>query len=269
MSKREDYVKQLQPLLTNSGSYRALEQKIIADSNLPGPRGNLELSYAFGDCFEGVDVSNEQWALLSSWTSIPASEASTNDPKVFLPVCALQALGAIYQKADIARKERIINILKVAANDERWRVREAVAMSFQRVGEKDSRIIESIFKDWIEQASLAEKRAIIASLAHPPILTDKDFVLFCLQMVEDILSSFQALEPKERKTEDFTVLKKGLDYSISVFVAALPEEGFIFLKEWAKAADPAIKKIIKSNLGKSRLTKKYSDQVNEILALLE
>jgi hypothetical protein len=88
-------------------------------------------------------------------------------------------------------------------------------------------------------------------------------------MVEDILSSFQALEPKERKTEDFTVLKKGLDYSISVFVAALPEEGFIFLKEWAKAADPAIKKIIKSNLGKSRLTKKYSDQVNEILALLE
>ena len=64
------------------------------------------------------------------------------------------------------------------------------------------------------------------------------------------------------------MLRKGLEYAISVFVANLPDEGFKFMKKWARKDDPDIKKVLKSNLGKSRLTKIFSQQVNEVLDIL-
>lgn len=268
MGKRDDYVKQLQPLISDITRLNELEIFMITNSNLPGRRANLELSYAFADCFQSINISDIHWHLLNKWISISVLEAPVDDPKEFLPFSAIQALGSLHTLSDTIQKENITNTIKNSANDTRWRIREAVAMAFQRIAENNFAIINEIFSDWINNSSLLEKRAIIATLAHPPILNDDNNVLFCLDITEKILTHIIVLDTNIRKTEEYKALKKGLEYTISVFVEKLPEQGFDLLLNWAQNDNIHIKKIIKQNIGKSRLKKKYSNEINKVLSVL-
>lgn len=108
----------------------------------------------------------------------------------------------------------------------------------------------------------------MAALAHPPILKDKEIARFSLKISDDILNDIVSSSKASRRSEDFTVLSKGLQYALSVFVADLPEEGFDLLKKYAGFNDPDLNKIIKSNLSKSRLTKKYAPMVDEVFAVM-
>jgi len=268
MSKRDEYGIQLKPLIFRS-AFGELEDMLISNSNLPGPRGNLELAYAFADCLKSMQyIDDNLWQNLNKWIEVTVEETPSDSPKEFIPFCAVQALGAIFTYVDSKKKEKIIELFQATANDSRWRVREGVAIGIQWIEEKDFKQAELIFNKWIDDASLLERRAIIAALAHPPVLNDKDNVLFCFKITERILKDLINIGREFRKTEEFRVLRKGLEYAISVFVAKLPNEGFEFMKKWAQKNDPDIKKIIKSNLGKSRLTKKFGQQVNEVLIVL-
>lgn len=268
MGKRDTYIEQLKPISNDITRINELENMLVSNSNLPGRRANLELADAFSDCFEKIEINNVYYNLFKKWVKISEQEAPADDPKEFLPFCAVQAMGALYSGCDKKRKEEIVCILKDKANDSRWRVKEAVAMGFQRIAEKDFKVVSEIFSDWNKEGTFTEKRAIIAALAHPPVLDSRDNVLFCLNITQEILESIMNLDKDIRKSEGYKVLKKGLDYAISVFVEKLPVEGFALLKKWAEVDDVQIKRIIKSNLGKTRLTKKYGDKVNEVMEIL-
>jgi hypothetical protein len=268
MGKKDDCIKIILPLLKDKTSIDELENTLISNSNLPGRRANLEMAFALADCFEKVDASESHWKMLLEWTRISPNDAPTNHPREFLPFCAILSLGSIYNNADKKRKEHIISIIGASASDRRWRIREAVAMGFQRVLEKNFIAIKEIFSEWIKKASLLEKRAILVTLAHPPVLDHKENVIFCFQIADEILQGLLKLNGIERKSEEFAILRKGLEFTISVYVACLPEEGFRFLKKWAQKDDADIKKILKSNLSKPRLIKKYGHMVKEVLAHL-
>ncbi|AOY77783.1 HEAT repeat domain-containing protein [Clostridium formicaceticum] len=268
MGKRDEYEMHLKQLVSKN-AFEELEDMLISNSNLPGPRGNLELAYAFGNCLKAVAcVHDDLWQILNQWATVTAEETPSDGPKEFIPFCAVQALGAIFTFVDSEKKEKIIKLFRVAANDSRWRVREAVAIGLQWIEEEDFRQAEFIFNKWIDDASLLERRAIIAALAHPPVLNHKDNAEFCFEITEKILKDLIKIDKKFRKTEEFRILRKGLEYAVSVFVAKLPDEGFEFMKKWAQEKDADIRKIIKSNLGKSRLTKKFDQQVKEVLGVL-
>ena len=66
------------------------------------------------------------------------------------------------------------------------------------------------------------------------------------------------------RENDFNVLRKGLSFTISVFAAANSELGFNFIKKWI-GKDKDINKIMKENLKKNRLAKKYPEEVKSLL----
>lgn len=267
MSKRSEYFSQIETLLLKQSSDE-IEQLLLVNSNLPGPRANLEFAYAFADHFLN-DFNTYSWNLLQRFLNIELDSDPHNKSTEFLPVCALVALGSFYTKTESPIQKQIVCLLWEFANNSNWRLREAVAMAFQRIEEQDFGVIHSLFNTRIKDASLLEMRAIIAALAHPPILKHEPNTVFCLEVSEIVLNKVVSLGVNQRKTEEFRVLRKGLEYAVSVFVAPLPVQGFAFLAKWAKANDPDIKKILRSNLGKSRLTKKYEEQVEEVLCLLK
>jgi len=265
MGKRSSYLIRLMPLLTGEIPDAGLEELLVSESNLPGPRANLELAWGFADCFEKIVLSEELFALLKKWVGIGADQAPTQHPREFLPFCAIQALGSAYFKAEASKKPEIVDMLKQCAGDSRWRIREAVSMGFQRMAEQDFDAAQRVFSVWIKSSSLVEKRAILAALAHSPLLTDPERVTFCLQITQEVLSEVQTLPKDQRKTEGFRILKQGLEYTISLFVERLPEVGFAYLKRWAEQDDPDIKRIVRSNLNKARLAKKYGSMVHSVL----
>lgn len=128
-------------LAADDSRFDELEAELLTGSNLPGPRANLTLAAAFADCIgashasHSSDVVEAQWALLTRWLAIAEDEAPTGTPREFLPFCATLALGAVYPTAHAARQEEIADRLRELANDGRWRIREAVTIALQRIGE--------------------------------------------------------------------------------------------------------------------------------------
>jgi len=268
MRKTERYAEPLQALLADPKHAPELEAFLTANSGLPGPRGNLELAEAFVGAVTTALMPAAWLQTLYDWAAIDAAQAPTADPREFLPFCAVVAFGALFHTHDCCypcsvpcdcpcwpvQCEHLVEALRRAASDPRWRQREAAAMGLQHLGEGDPKTLRAVLADWLKGSSLLEHRAVLAALAHPPLVAgSKDLARFALKAGDTVLKKLAALPAARRKDEDFRVLVKGLSYALSVFTAALPEEGFALLDRWASSGDPVIRRIVAANLGKSRI----------------
>jgi len=264
-----EYVATLEAMLARPFDADGLAGYLAENSRLPGPRGNLELAAAFANVMSNSTERSGWYPVLIGWAATPADVVPTNDPREFLPFCALFALGAEFIGADERTRSQIAASLRAAASSGRWRTREAVAMGLQRIGESDPSALRALVEQWMEDATLFEQRAIVAALAHPPILGDPSTLQLSLEASRPFVLGIRSLTPAARRTEEFRVLSKGLDYAISVFVAAAPADGFALLRELATIDDRDVHRIVRSNLGKSRLSRPYPTQVAEIWARLK
>lgn len=267
VSRHGDYLEALVPLLDPSEA-AALRAYLLSNSGLPGPRGNLELAAAFADLAGPRALDTPLSETLADWLTMSSDTAPAGDPREFLVFCALQALATAYGAAHAAgSRTQVARLLRDAAGDGRWRIREAAAMGLQRIGEADPPELRRLLEGWRDGATRLEQRALVAALAHPPIL-DRSMALFALDLTRGIVAGVRSLDGTSRRSEDFRVLSKGLEYAISVFVAAAPDEGFALLRELAGMDDRDIRRIVRSNLGKARIATPYADRVAKLLPLV-
>jgi hypothetical protein len=239
-SKVAFYVEKLEEL-KNQDSF------LLKESGLPGPRGNIELAQAF------ADVAEE--SLIKSYISIDPVEAPENSPKVFLTFCGVLGLGTLVNKG----KLDYLKQLKQFASDERWRIREAVAMALQRVGDGDISFLLQEMKEW-SKGNPFEKRAAIAALCEPRLLASGEVSSSVLDILDDVtLSITNSGDTKSKSSE---VLKKGLAYCWSVAIAACPEKGKKLFEKWVRSKDKNVIWIVKQNLKKKRLLKMDKEWVS-------
>jgi hypothetical protein len=130
-------------------------------------------------------------------------------------------------------------------------------MALQHLGEGDPAALRETLASWLNGPSLLEHRAVLAALAHPPLLRARGMARFALRAGNAALKKLAALPAVLRRGEDFRVLVKGLSYALSVLVASLPEEGFALLDRWsgyaASRGDAVLQRILEANRGKRRL----------------
>lgn len=213
---------------------------LLEHSGLPGPRGNIELARAVAE--EG-DVR-----LFEAYLEYEAERAPTGSPYEFLAFCGLLGLGRLLAEGHLA----YLSILRTAASDPRWRIREAVAMALQRLGAADMPRLLMEMKAWGEGTPL-EQRAAAAALCEPSLLNEPRYAREALALLDDITGS--VLEASDRKSEAFKALRKGLAYCWSVAVAALPSEGKARMEAWFGVQDRDIRWVMRQNLKKKRLAR--------------
>jgi hypothetical protein len=232
--------------MTKIESYQAIlrqlpvwEDFLRSESNLPGPRSNLELAYAAADL-----ATPERLEQLLSY--LP--NAAPNTPDEFLALCGTIGLW----RPLYAGQEDILPRLQQLANDPRWRIREGVAMALQLLGDKNmDRLITSI-QPW-KDGSYYEQRAAAAALCEPRLLKNREHARSVLAMLDHITQNIAASQ--ETKTDAFKTLVKGMSYCWSVAVAALPEDGKIRFEAWMDCDNKIIQTILRENLKKNRLIK--------------
>ena len=213
---------------------------LLKESGLPGPRGNLELAHV---------VANEgSLPLFQRYITYTIDKAPTNSPYEFLAFCGVVGLGRLLAEGD----EGILTTLRTFASDSRWRIREAVAMALQRLGEVDMRRLIAEMKEWSSGTPL-EQRAAVAALCEPKLLGQAKHVKAVLQVLDRVTLSLE--QSGDRKGEDFLTLRKGLGYCWSVAVAALPIEGKKQMEKWLARSDKDVQWIMKENLKKQRLAR--------------
>jgi hypothetical protein len=227
---------------------------LMQESGLPGPRGNLELAQAAAD--EG---RREQF---EHWLTYDAKRAPVNSPEEFLAFCGVVGLGKLLAEG----QTRFWPKLRRCASDPRWRTREGVAMALQRLGDADMEALLTAMADW-SKGNLLEKRATAAALCEPRLLSDPRQVSRVLKILSDITASI--LKVEDRKTEEMTVLRKGLGYAWSVAVAADPDAGRPAMEKWLACSDKDVRWIMKENLKKDRLRRMDAAWVKKWAAQLE
>ncbi len=213
---------------------------LLRESGLPGPRGNLELAQVV------ADLGTQE--LFERYLSYDADQAPANSPYEFLAFCGVVGLGRLLAEG----KSEMLATLHRCASDRRWRIREAVAMALQRLGDVDMSALIQAMKPWSTGTPL-EQRASAATLCEPRLLGQAKHARAVLRILDNITASLRKVE--NRKSEDFLALRKGLGYCWSVAVAALPDEGKRLMEKWLADTDPDVRWIMKENLKKNRLAR--------------
>ncbi len=210
------------------------------ESGLPGPRGNLELAEAVAE-LAGPDQVE---ALL---TSTDAREPE-NTPGVFVLFCGVAAHGRLVARGDWTRISR----LRGYASDARWRVREAVAIALQYIGDADMPALVKEMYTWV-RGTWYERRAAAAALAEPRLLKSKPVIAEVLGLLDAMMADLSAAA--DARDDSFKACRQTLGYAWSVVVAAAPPIGKPAMEKWLRRQEPQVTWVMNQNLGKARLTR--------------
>jgi hypothetical protein len=216
-----------------------LDAALLAGSRLPGPRANLELVQAAADI--GAEADFRRWI---------ATDPAGDGPIEFLPVCALVGFGRLAAE----RHPQAIGVLREWAGDPRWRVREAVAMGLQRLGDADLDRLLAEVRLW-GVGNAFERRAAVAALSEPRFLTEPRALAELLDLLDDCTGAFARL--RAAGDAGCEALRKALGYAWSVAVSAAPGTGRPRMERWLRttADDRDIAWIMRQNLRKARLSR--------------
>jgi hypothetical protein len=119
---------------------------------------------------------------------------------------------------------------------------------------------------WIEAGNWLEMRAAAAALAEPNWLALPARIEWALGLHQKIIRAIA--EAKDRKAEEFLILRQALGYSLSVVVSGAPVMGFAYLRSLVDTNDSDILWILKSNLKKKRLVKNFPEEVKDVVLSL-
>ncbi len=132
-------------------------------------------------------------------------------------------------------------------------MREGVTIALQRLGMLDMPRLTKEMDAWARSDSAYVQRAAAAGLCEPPLLKDEGHVRQVLQILDRITRSLAAT--KDRKSDQFKVLRQALGYCWSVAAAAAPEHGRPFILKWLESDDPDVQWIMRTNLAKARMAR--------------
>lgn len=211
---------------------RDWEPYLRAHSNLPGPRGNLELLEAVGD-----EASVDRLFTL----------AASDDE--FLAACGAAGLGRVVAEGTPSAEDALARMRELA-DDPRWRVREGVAMGLQRIGDADGRRLLAILGAWAT-GTLLQRRAVVAGICEPRLLREPVVAQAAVELLDAITASLLA-EP-DRRDPDVRVLRQALGYGWSVAIVEAPASGKAAFERLADSDEADARWIVRENLGKARL----------------
>jgi hypothetical protein len=217
------------------------------NSNLPGPRGNLELAVASAEAAPARLI----WEL-----------ASSDDE--YLALCGAIGLGRLAAEGETGATGELHGL----AGDARWRVREGVAMGLQRLGDSDPTELAATCRTWLDGGSWLVQRAVIAGLCEPSLLEDH-LTAEALDILDQVTENLAAAETEDRADEQFKTLRKALGYCWSVAVAAAPAAGFNRFERWVSVDDRDVLWVVRSNMGKARMRRADPDRWEGLRACLE
>lgn len=206
---------------------------LTARSGLPGPRSNLELLAAAGEL-------------------LPEAHAVRlrAEPDEYLRCCGVIAL---WRSLATDRAAATAELTRAAA-DESWRVREAVAMAAQRLGDEHFSDLMELVTAWLAHPSALVQRAAVAAICEPRLLREPEAAAAAVAACSRATRNLLDLPPDARRRPDARTLRQALGYCWSVAVAADPDAG---LSEFLAltGADPDLDWIVRTNRGKARLRK--------------
>jgi hypothetical protein len=205
---------------------------LSARSGLPGPRANLELAHTYAEVAEPDE----------------ARGFVAGDDE-YLALCGAVALAARAGDPEVAA------VVRTAARDDRWRVREGVVLGLQRLAAADAPAFLRLLDDWAADPDPLVQRARVAAICEPPLLKEPALAAAALACCSATTGFLRSLPAAERRRNDVRVLRQALGYCWSVAVAADPAAGLAAFARLEEDQDADVRWVARNNRTKARLAK--------------
>lgn len=247
------------------GDRKPLLYQMARLSGLPGVRH----SETWAEIFVEIALSHGRKAepLLRELALLSADEAQGDTEFEFVPLCAVEAIGARAIAEDHNWKKHMA-FLHDRADDLRFRVRDAVVRSVTKIGAARGDTVVHELAGWTIEHYFQSAAALFA-LSHPTfyrILHDPD------QAIARCNEAFEIVKNAPRSAVRYPGYKALID-AISACPAALSssflEPTSAMLETWAQSGDnPELRAIVETNLSKMTHTKQHGEHITRIRHML-
>jgi hypothetical protein len=171
-------------------------------------------------------------------------------------MCGTVGLGRLLAEG----RDDLLPRLRRLAGDRRWRVREAVAMALQRLGDANLERLYAVAGTWAGGTPL-ERRAAAAAVCEPRLLSDEATGVRALALLEACLEA-------DRGDPSLRVLRQALGYCFGIAAVAAPAEGKAALERLAASGAGDRRWIARDNLRKARLRRLDSEWTERLAETL-
>ncbi len=240
-SRPADVVRASEPL------YKAL----ALASGLPGPRANLTLAQAFAvDCATRGKRADH---VLFAMATLDAEAAPGASGREFVPLCGVVGLGA-RAAADEELRDRVLPLLHDAAEDLRFRVREAVPLALVRLGaamgEELARYV--IDHDWMD--GYFQATAVLLALGDRAWLSTFETPDLPLDVLERAFVLARDAPRAAARYPGRKALVEALEKIPAAVGARFGRATFDRLTQWSETKHPEMRAVIEKNLADKRLS---------------
>lgn len=238
----------------------ALFAELVKHSRLPGTRPNLELAEAFAASCASRGARSD--ALVTAMVRMDADRAPGATELEFLPLCGVYAAG--FRAASDPRATKMLTLLHDAAEDLRFRVRDAVVVALAKVGAVRGDELVAQVSDWMD--GFFHASAVLRALGSAAWLTRIDDATGPCELLD---AAFRTLDGAARSASRYP----GFKALVEAFRAAPAPLALRFgapvlgvLETFASCKDPDLRALVRESIKDPKLTARFPDDMARLRA---
>ncbi len=247
-----------------AGRPERLATQLGIQSGLPGTRMNVPLAQAFAaECVHRGKAADR---LAFGMAELSADAAPGASPKEFLPVCGVLAIGA-RAAADPKLRRRALPFLHDAAEDLRFRVREAVPLALAKMGAAMGDALVREVAPWMD--GFFQAAAVLLAMADAawlPAIDDANEAIprpdAAFALAKDAPRPSAGIPGRRAVVEGPGAAPPGLGTRFGVPV-------FEMLGRWSATEMPELRAAVVAATKSGKLAGRYKDEVARVQRALD
>jgi hypothetical protein len=217
-------------------------------SGLPGTRANMGLANAFASDLAARGKKAD--ALAFKMATLAPDVAPGASEREFLPVCGVLAVGA-RAAADKSIRQQALAVLHDAAEDPRFRVRDAVPLALARIGEKMGDDLTYDLETWMN--GYFQAAAVLLALEHREFLSTLKVQYGVINRLHDAFALACNAPRSAARYPGFKALMEALGHAPAAISMVFGIYVVDRLVMWSEVQIPEMREIIRQNMRDKRL----------------
>lgn len=247
-----------------AGKPERLYVKLGNVSGLPGTRANVAIAQSFAN--ECVARGKAADALAFAMATLDADVAPGASPREFLPMCGVLAIGG-RAAGDPKLRARALAVLHAAADDLRFRVREAVPIALAKIGGAMGDALVDDVASWMD--GFFHATAVLLALAHPAWLPSIDRVDTVIARLDEAYALAKNAPRAAARYPGRKALVDALAIAPGAVAARFGVPVFDALTRWSETEMPELRAAIEANLGGTNLATRYGPEIGRVKKALD
>jgi hypothetical protein len=246
-----------------AGKNDALFDQLAVASGLPGTRANITIAQAFAaECASRGKTTDR---LLFTMAGLSPEAAPGASAREFLPLCGILGLGE-RAASDAGVRAKVLALLHDAAEDLRFRVREAVPIALARIGDELGDVLVADVASWMD--GYFQATAVLLAIGNAQWLGAIDDANEAIARLDEAYVLARDAPRAAARWPGRKALVEALGTVPAALAARFGRPVFEKLAAWTKTEQPELREAIEKNLRGGNLASRYADDVAMVRAAI-